>query len=45
MRVENNLKWILLFLVLSVINLGKEFKIISYNIYEFRYYKKVSSSL
>ena len=33
MRVENNLKWILLFLVLSVINLGKEFKIISYNIY------------
>ncbi len=33
MKIKKNLKWILLFLVFSVINMGKEFKIMSYNIY------------
>lgn len=33
MRIKRNLIWILLFLVLNIITMGKEFKIMSYNIY------------
>ena len=33
MRINKNLSWISLFLILSIMNIGKEFKIMSYNIY------------